>query len=207
MKELTTPTPTASAASPVQRHDRPLNSKRRYWILAGIVVLLALGTGYLMRPKPAAQITTAPLVRKTLIAIVTATGTVNPQDTISVGTQVSGTIQTIIADYNSPVRQGQVLARLDPTLFQAALDQSRGDLAQAQAQWQAALANARGSTSTTIAAYANAAAATQNASVAQAAEISADANVSKARAALTLAQQTVTRDRDLLTSGYVAQSQ
>ena len=208
MKESTRPAATTNGQRlPESAGRQRPRAKQLYWIVAALVILAVLGVAYLIRPKPGPQITTAPVERKTLVAFVTATGTVNPQDTISVGTQVSGTIQTIIADYNSPVRQGQVLARLDPTLFQAALNQSRGTLAQAQAQWQAAIANAQGAQSTTVAAYANAAAAAQNVRVAQAAETSADANVDKARSALTLTQQTITRDRALLNSGYIAQSQ
>ena len=63
---------------------------------------------------------------------VTATGTIQPFDTVAVGTQVSGTIYKIYADFNSNVRQGQLLAELDPTLTQAALTEARANLAQAQ---------------------------------------------------------------------------
>jgi len=207
VKQLTVPAPAPNGAGAARDGGRIPTAKGLYWILAALAIVITLVVAYAIRPKPGPQIVTAPIVRKTLVAVVTATGAVNPQDTISVGTQVSGTIATIIADYNSPVRQGQVLARLDPTPFQAALDQSRGTLAQAQAQWQAAIANAQGARSTTFAAYQNAAAAAENVRVAQAAEASADANVDKARSALVLAEQTVTRDRTLLSSGYVAQSQ
>lgn len=182
-------------------------STRWYWAAGALGVVIALSVAFALRPKAGPQIATSTVLRKTLDAVVTATGTVNPQDTISVGTQVSGTIQTIVADYNDPVHEGQVLARLDPTLFQAALDQARGTLAQAQGQWLAALANARGASSTATAAYASADAAAQNVHVAQDAVISADADVTKAEAALVLAQKTLTRDRELLSAGFIAQSQ
>ncbi len=55
-----------------------------------------------------------------------ATGTVNPQNTINVGTQVSGTISEVDVDYNSKVKKGQVLARLDPTALQAQLELGEG---------------------------------------------------------------------------------
>lgn len=206
MDQLTRTTPGQNGTSAGHRLPGK-GGKRIYWIAAAAVVLLGLGLGYALRPKSGPQIVTAPVERKTLVAAVTATGTVNPQDTISVGTQVSGTIQTIYADYNDRVRAGQVLARLDPTLFQAALDQARGSLAQAQAQWESANSNARGATSTAVAAYANAAAAVQNVAVAQAAIQSADTAVDKARAAFILAQQTLQRDRQLLSAGFIAQSQ
>src|ERR1700744_2151603 len=64
---------------------------------------------------------------------VTATGTVEPVDTVSVGTQVSGTIQKIYTDFNSKVKKGQLIAELDKSLFLAAVDQDKANLAQAQA--------------------------------------------------------------------------
>ncbi len=65
---------------------------------------------------------------------VTATGTIQPVDTVSVGTQVSGTIKSIYADFNSRVRKGQLIAELDKSLYQAQVDQYRGNLAVAQTQ-------------------------------------------------------------------------
>lgn len=199
-----TPNGTVYAAGPAAR--RP--DRRRTYALAALALLLLAGAAaYLLRPRPAPQITTAPVVRKALAAAVTATGTVNPQDTISVGAQVSGTIQAILADFNDPVRKGQVLVRLDPTTFQAALDQANGSLAQARAAWQAAQANAAAAASTALAAGDTAAASADNVRVAQAAEASADADVAKATAAAALATQTLARDRSLLAQGYIAQSQ
>jgi len=63
---------------------------------------------------------------------VTATGTIQPVDTVSVGTQVSGTIATLFADFNSTVKKGQLLAELDKTLFEATVEQTKASLAQAQ---------------------------------------------------------------------------
>src|ERR1700744_339256 len=64
---------------------------------------------------------------------VTATGTVEPVDTVSVGTQVSGTIQKIYTDFNAKVRKGQLIAELDKSLFLASVDQYKANLAQAKA--------------------------------------------------------------------------
>ncbi len=80
-------------------------------------------------------------------ASVTASGTVNPQNLISVGTQVSGTIASIAVDYNSKVKRGQVLARLDPSTFRAQLDQANAAVAQARAQVAQAAASANGAAS------------------------------------------------------------
>jgi len=66
-------------------------------------------------------------------SVVTATGTVNAVTTVSVGTQVSGTIQKLYVDFNSPVKKGQLLARIDPATFQAQVDQAGANLFSAQA--------------------------------------------------------------------------
>src|SRR5215831_19107426 len=60
---------------------------------------------------------------------VTATGTIQPVDTVAVGTQVSGTVYKIYADYNSTVKEGQLLAELDPTLTEATLTEANANLA------------------------------------------------------------------------------
>ncbi len=68
-----------------------------------------------------------------LTAAVRATGTINPLTTVPVGSYVSGTVQQIFADFNTRVRAGQVLAQLDPAIYQAQVIQARGNLARAQA--------------------------------------------------------------------------
>jgi HlyD family secretion protein len=65
---------------------------------------------------------------------VTATGKIEPVDTVTVGTQVSGIIQFLYADFNSKVKKGELLARLDKSLLQATLDQFKGNLANTQSQ-------------------------------------------------------------------------
>lgn len=69
-----------------------------------------------------------------LIAAVNATGTINPISTVVVGSQVSGQVIQILADFNTQVAEGQVLARLDPTQVRARLDGARADLANIRAQ-------------------------------------------------------------------------
>ena len=197
----------------------PVRAKRRRWFVIGVVLLaivLAAAAFLFVRARAGAAITytTAPVVQQTLVQSVTATGTVNPQNTIAVGTQESGTVSAIYVDFNSHVKRGQVLARLDPTTFQAALAQAQAQLAQAEAQAQAAQSTATGAVSgignaaaTENAAQASAAAALDTARSNQAAVATANANVAKAESALTLAQQTMSRDKQLLAQGYIAQSQ
>ncbi len=183
-------------------------------VAAVAVVALAILVFMHFRAPAAPALVTQPMQRGTLVQSVTATGTVNPQDTIAVGSQVSGTISAIDVDYNSRVRKGQVLARIDPTPFQAALNQAESALAQSQAQSQAAQATASGAGDSAAAARASeqAAIATSsaqqaNATVAKEAVATARANVAKSQAALNVAQTTVQRDRELLAQGYISQSQ
>jgi len=72
---------------------------------------------------------------------VTANGTLNPVVLVSVGTQVSGTVRKLYADFNSTVKAGEILLELDPTLFRAAVEQSRGNIANATAALKLAQAN------------------------------------------------------------------
>ena len=88
------------------------------------------------------QYRTVAVDRGDIHAEVSANGTLNPVVLVNVGTQVSGTVQRIYADFNQQVKAGQVLATLDPALFEAALAQSRASLANAQAQLDLAEADA-----------------------------------------------------------------
>jgi HlyD family secretion protein len=171
---------------------------RAFWIAAGLLAATLLAWT-MLHARTRVQLTTAPVVAQTLVQSVTASGTVNPQNLISVGTQVSGTIASIYVDYNSKVKRGQVLARLDPSTLQAQLQQAQAALAQAQAQVAEAADTANGAASGV-----NVASATDAADAA--AVNSAKANVGKAQAALVLAQKTQSRDAALLAQGYVAQS-
>ncbi len=65
---------------------------------------------------------------------VTATGKIEPVDTVSVGTQVSGTLSKLYVDFNSKVKKGELIGELDKTLLQAAVDQNKGNLLNAQSQ-------------------------------------------------------------------------
>jgi len=179
------------------------------WMLAaiaGLVILAIVVAMVVTHVASSTPVVTQPVVQMTLVDSVTASGTVNPQNTITVGTQVSGTIQSIYVDYNSKVKKGQILARIDPSLMQDQLAQASASLAQSQAQAAAAFANANGASAGIGVAGANSQAAAASALAQNAAIASADANVGKAQAALTLAQQTLTRDASLLAQGYIAQS-
>ncbi|HEX4014960.1 MAG TPA: efflux RND transporter periplasmic adaptor subunit [Candidatus Cybelea sp.] len=170
------------------------------WLLPAAGLLLAgLLVWAVLHSRSHVQAITSPVVTQTLVQSVTASGTVNPQNLVTVGTQVSGTIASIDVDYNSKVKQGQVLARLDTSTLQAQLDQARAGLVQAQA----AVAQAAGSAGS---ASAGIGVASANDAADTAAVASAKASVAKTQAALALAQKTAARDGALLAQGYVAQS-
>ena len=86
---------------------------------------------------------TATLTRGLITQAVTATGTLNPVVNVQVGSQVSGNISKLFADFNSQVKAGQVVAQIDPALFQATVTQAEGDLANAQAALELARVNAK----------------------------------------------------------------
>jgi HlyD family secretion protein len=89
---------------------------------------------------------TVKMERGTLSAFVTANGTINPVITVIVGSQVSGTIQKLYADYNSRVKLGELIAQIDPAIFQAQVSQSKAKVENARASLlnaQADIASAR----------------------------------------------------------------
>src|SRR3712207_4355391 len=86
----------------------------------------------------AAEYMTAKAERGNLRNTVTATGTLQAVTTVQVGSQASGTIAALYADFNSTVRKGQLLAQLDPSVAQAQVQQARANLAQAEARVQQA---------------------------------------------------------------------
>ena len=91
----------------------------------------------------AASYQTATITRGPITQAVTATGTLNPVVNVQVGSQVSGNIAKLFVDFNSEVKAGQVVAQIDPALFQAAVTQAEGDLANAQATLELAKINAK----------------------------------------------------------------
>jgi len=108
-----------------------------------VVAVAAGGWWWNSRNEPAEpQYRTEAVDRGDISAQVSANGTLNPVTLVNVGTQVSGTVLRIEADFNQQVKAGQVLAELDAALFKAALAQSSANLANAQAQLKLAEANA-----------------------------------------------------------------
>src|SRR2546422_6380184 len=102
-----------------------------------LLLVAAIGAGagayYIRRGGPEIQVNTSPITRGDIVDSVGATGTVQAVTTVQVGSQVSGNIQWLGADFNAIVKKDQVIAKLDPSLIQAQLDQSNANLAQSRA--------------------------------------------------------------------------
>ena len=112
--------------------------KKKLIILA-VVLLIAGIAGFLyFKRKPEISYKTARIERGTIISTVAATGNLSAVTTVQVGTQVSGTIQKLYVDYNSRVKKGQAIAEIDPSLFNASVEQSSGNFLNADANLQKA---------------------------------------------------------------------
>jgi HlyD family secretion protein len=111
-------------------------------LIGGIIVIaIAVPAILLFRSKGnEIKFRTEKIIRGDIEMSVTATGTVNPVTTVLVGTQVSGTIKNIYVDFNSPVKKGQLIARIDPALFEAQVNQARANLLSAKANLEKAQA-------------------------------------------------------------------
>jgi HlyD family secretion protein len=162
------------------------------------VILLLLGAsatlGYMYyrgRQRPLSFVT-ARVERGRIATTVNATGTLNAVITVQVGSQVSGTIQKLLVDYNSPVTEGQIIAQIDPASFEARVSQARANVASASAAVQVAGANIDNSQATIETARANIE--------------SAKANVERAKVGLTDARRSLERNKQLLRQALIAQS-
>ncbi|HEX4667128.1 MAG TPA: efflux RND transporter periplasmic adaptor subunit [Chthoniobacterales bacterium] len=102
-------------------------------VVAALAVLVAL---FALRQCGGAgtnEYQTAAVMRGSITQAVSATGTLNPVVNVQVGSQISGNIRKLVVDFNSPVKAGQVVAEIDPAVFQAAVMQAQGDLDNAKA--------------------------------------------------------------------------
>lgn len=122
-----------------------MKKKMLFVLVIGAVLFAAFGRGVFSR-KEGVNYDMAPVERRDISSFVTAIGNVSAVTTVEVGTQVSGTIKEIYADYNSTVNKGQIIALIDPTTFEAQVEQAKANLMQAKAglqRAQATLADAK----------------------------------------------------------------
>ncbi len=109
--------------------------RRKWWII--LFILVAGGFLYFMggaSNNSGTGFATATIMRGDLRQVVTATGEIQPLNTINVGSQVSGTIEAIYVDYNSKVKKGDVLLEIEPSVLQASVDEAYASLVSAESQ-------------------------------------------------------------------------
>jgi HlyD family secretion protein len=173
--------------------------------LAGLSLLAVAGFYFWGNQSSAAQYMTAKVERGSLRNTVTATGTLQAVTTVQVGSQASGTISALDADFNSVVKQGQVIAQLDPSVSQAQVDQARANLQQARASLQQSLASVAGSRAGVSDAQAKALAAKSTVQNNQSGVSSAQANLAVLKAQLDDALAFLKQQDYLMKSGVIAQ--
>ncbi len=156
--------------------------RKKGWAFLFVLLFMAVLAGALYwlldQKNPGQSFRTAKVERGEIRSVVTATGTINPVTTVLVGSQISGTIKELYADFNSPVREGQVIAQIDPAIFEAQVEQGKANLLNAQANLLNAQANLK----------------------------NAQANLEKAEIAVMDAKRTLDRNRELLERKVIAQA-
>jgi HlyD family secretion protein len=179
--------------------------KHKALIAAGLVGVagLTVSTCYTTRAEAVPELTTEPVTRGPIVSVVAATATVEAVTTVQVGSQVSGSIQSLSADFNSIVTRGQVLARLDPSLYESAIEQAQANLIRTQADLErlevalsdagVKLERARELSSRQLIPATELDAAAVNRRSAEAQVRSAEAQVTQARAALRQAEVNLTK--------------
>ena len=147
------------------------------YLVGAVCLVAAIAGGFYFRSQSKeVKYTTAPIRRGDLVASVQATGTINPLTTIPVGSYVSGTVQYIFADFNTRVHNGQVLAQLDPAIYEAQVITARGNLENAKANLTTLAANVQ----------------------------VGEANLAKAQANVTYQAATAKRSQDLFAAGVIS---
>ena len=135
----------------MSRSPRPQVSRTRPLLLrvvGGIVVLALLGGGvWYWRQHRAAgtegAFRTAPVERGSIRVAISSTGTLSAISTVTVGSQISGQVLEVLADFNDEVKQGQVLARIDPKTYETQIEQGNAQIASARASLNQAVATQR----------------------------------------------------------------
>jgi len=115
---------------------------RRFGVWIVIAIALAAGGAYWVKSKkkePTITMETAPVKRGPLLETIASTGSLSPQQEVTVGTQVSGTITKVLVDFNSQVKKGDLLAVVDPQTLQAQLVTAKATMLKSQAQYDEAM--------------------------------------------------------------------
>ena len=121
----------ASPATASSAAMAPTRSPRKRWYAAAAVVLLAVAAGawwFYGRGGGTPAFRLAKVERGAITSVVSASGTLSAVTTVAVGSQISGQIKELFVDFNSPVKKGQLLARIDPETFELKVKQAQADL-------------------------------------------------------------------------------
>jgi HlyD family secretion protein len=189
-----TPTETLEATSR-RMPRRRWGAHRRLLVVLGLSAVAAAGIGayvYTRHLSSSAAFQTARVTRGLLVAAIAATGTLNAVVTVQVGSQVSGQIKELYVDFNSHVTKGQIIARIDPAVFQAQVDEAREQVQAARAtvlSQQAMVAKTRADLEN-----------------ARAAVAVAQAQTAKAQVAVVDGQRNLDRQRQLMQRELIAQA-
>ncbi len=114
-----------------------MNLSRKWWVVLTIlflVVVAGLGFGYWQEKNTAPDYKTTKIEKGSITASVSASGTLSPVVSVQVGSQVSGQLKEVLVDFNTEVKQGQLIARIDPETFEYKVRQSQADVDAARAQ-------------------------------------------------------------------------
>ena len=182
--------PKVSQVRPISPPPPPTRKRsRKPWVYAAVVVLLATVAAGIWRwqaKAPAPEWGTAEVRRGTITKSISATGKVDALTTVSVGSQVSGTVAEIYVDYNSPVKKGQIIAKLDPSQLQAQVTQATANQLSANAAIQTA----------------------QNSVLSADASVQAnEANVERAKSVVADAQRNLDLTESMVNAGVTARQQ
>lgn len=117
--------------------------KKKLIAFLAVIIIIIIGVCLFGKSKAKnVDYNIAKVEKRNMVQTVEASGTVNPVQSVNIGSQVSGKISKLYVDYNSKVTKGQLLAEIDPSLFQASVDKARADLNNAQANYNKVLAQA-----------------------------------------------------------------
>ncbi len=169
---------------------------RKILVIAIVVGLLGVGAYYYTQngqDKARTQYVTAKLEKRDLVRSISTTGTLRAVITVDVGSQISGRISEILVDFNSPVKKGQVIARLDPLSYEAQVRQGEAELDLYRAKVLSQEAAVLGSQADLDSAQSN--------------RLAAQAAVSKAQASLESAEREMNRSRALVEKGIIAKTE
>ena len=169
--------------------------KRRLFLITSVLCLVTMGGGGYLYARALASrhvYRTVPVTRGALASAVSATGTLNAVITVQVGSQVSGQVKEMFVDFNSAVSKGQVIARINPDLFEAQVNQAKAQLDGAEAMvlnQQAVIEKTRADLESSRAALA-----------------SSHAQTLKSQVAVVDGKRNLGRQHDLLTRSLIAQA-